>query len=267
MIDFLLSVRDVSQGVFSAVVGTSRFLSVPPDQTPLPAHAIRPKVWYEAVRLAAEWKNDKNELRGDILFIVHGYNSSVQDVIDRHRRLRDELPELGYKGAVVSFDWPSDNQVLAYLSDRRKATLTALNLVSDGISVLSAMQIPTCPTNIHVFAHSTGAFVIREAFHGADNAQLANSGWTVSQVVFAAGDVSAGSMSADDRISDSIYRHGVRLANYFSRRDQALDLSNVKRFGVAPRVGRIGLPDDAPEKRSTSIAPTMPIICSAPTLR
>jgi hypothetical protein len=30
------------------------------------------------------------------------------------------------------------------------------------------------------------------------------------------------------------------------RHDVVLDISNVKRTGVAPRVGRVGLPDDAP---------------------
>ncbi len=72
--------------------------------------------------------------------------------------------------------------------------------------------------------------------------------WTVSQVLFAAGDVSALSMAAGNGKSESLYRHCIRLTNYSSRYDQALDLSNVKRLGVSPRVGRIGLPGDAPQQ-------------------
>ncbi len=44
----------------------------------------------------------------------------------------------------------------------------------------------------------------------------------------------------------SIHRHCLRLTNYSNRNDSVLDISNVKRLGVAPRVGRIGLPPDSP---------------------
>lgn len=66
-------------------------------------------------------------------------------------------------------------------------------------------------------------------------------------MVFAAGDVSSTSMSTDDSSAESVYRHCVRLTNYSNRHDEALDLSNVKRLGTAPRVGRIGLPGNAPQ--------------------
>jgi hypothetical protein len=55
-------------------------------------------------------------------------------------------------------------------------------------------------------------------------------------------------MSGLDGIAEAIYRHCVRLTNYSSRYDEALGISNVKRLGIAPRVGRVGLPDDAPAK-------------------
>ena len=170
------------------------------------------------------------------------------EVIQRHRRLRDDLAGLGFKGVVVSFDWPSDDKALAYLPDRHNAKTTAFKLVSDGVSYLSEQQTPNCTINIHVLGHSTGAYVIREAFDDADDAgRLPNAAWSVSQVVFAAGDVSSTSMSADDSSAESVYRHCVRLTNYSNRHDEALDLSNVKRLGTAPRVGRVGLPGDAPQ--------------------
>jgi hypothetical protein len=55
-------------------------------------------------------------------------------------------------------------------------------------------------------------------------------------------------MSAGNSESDSIYRHCIRLTNYANPYDEALQLSNVKRVGVAPRAGRIGLPPDAPRQ-------------------
>lgn len=244
--DYVLSVRAVRSGAFVADVGPSKFLVVPPGQSPAPAQAITQAAWYKAVRTAAAWQNDRGEARGDALFVVHGYNMSVDEVIGRHRRLKGDLIALGFKGVIVSFDWPSDDKALAYLPDRHRAKETAFRLVSDGIAYLSAEQTPSCTINVHVLGHSTGAYVVREAFNDADDKELPNMSWTVSQVLFAAGDISAASMAAGNSDSESLYRHCARLTNYSSRYDEALDLSNVKRLGVAPRAGRIGLPGNAP---------------------
>ncbi len=244
--DYVMCTRAVSKGQFVAKVGPTRYLKVAAGSTPSPEHEIAASAWYKSVRADAAWTNSKGEPRGDVLFIVHGYNMDVTDVIARHRRLRDDLVALGFKGVVASFDWPSDDNALAYLPDRHRAKDTALKLVSDGIAYLSEEQTPDCTINVHVLGHSTGAYVIREAFDDADDTQVPNSAWNVSQLVFAAGDVSADSMSAGEAAFESVYRHCVRLTNYSNRHDQVLDLSNVKRVGVAPRVGRVGLPRDAP---------------------
>lgn len=248
--DYVLTVRKKGDsGIFSDEVGDSTYLVVPEKTNIEDATEIKDqKTWCGNVLNSSAWKNESGEARGDILFIVHGYNNSVADVLDRHRRLASDLKFLGYKGAVVSFDWPSSNCALAYLGDRHKAQETAMALVDGGISLLSEMQKPTCQTNIHIVAHSTGAFVIREGFYDADQKALNNYGWLVSQLIFIAGDVSSDSMREDDRVAASIYQHCVRLTNYSNRCDSVLDLSNVKRMGTAPRVGRVGLPDDAPSK-------------------
>lgn len=248
MSSWVMSVRAVKDEQFIAEPGETRYLEVPDGMDPLPAHAIPQAQWIAAVQKAAAWKNDQGEQRGDLLFSIHGYNMSEKEVIERHRRLASGLQDCGFKGVVVSFDWPSDNKALAYLPDRHNAKVTALQLMTDGIAVLASAQQPNCTINIHVLGHSTGAYVLREAFDDADDSQLQNNAWNVSQLILAAGDVSAASMVAGDPGAASVYRHCVRLTNYSSRHDQALDISNIKRVGVAPRVGRIGLPDGAPAK-------------------
>lgn len=246
MPSYVMSVRKVSRGKFTADVGDTHYLIVPDGQDPSPGHAVPAEVWFNKITQGAQWQNEKGEKRGDLLFSAHGYNMSESEVVERHRLLANGLSEFGFKGIVVSFDWPCDDKALAYLPDRHKAKLTAMRLMSEGIAYVSARQKPGCPINIHVLGHSTGAYVLTEAFDDADDTNLPNSAWKVSQIIFVAGDVSSGTMSTPDPRSDSIYRHCIRLTNYSSRRDQALDISNVKRAGVAPRVGRVGLPDDAP---------------------
>jgi hypothetical protein len=54
-------------------------------------------------------------------------------------------------------------------------------------------------------------------------------------------------LKVSDR-SKSLDHHGVRLTNYHNPYDCVLKLSNVKRVGVAPRAGGVGLPEDAPAK-------------------
>ena len=90
--------------------------------------------------------------------------------------------------------------------------------------------------------------MIREAFDDADDHTIAAINWTVSQITFIGGDVSAASFSSGNPESESVYRHCVRLTNYSNPFDEVLQLSNVKRAGFASRVGRVGLPPDAPTK-------------------
>ena len=143
MEDYVLSVRAVRNGAFVADVGPSKFLVVPPGQSSLaPSQAITQAAWYKAVRAAAVWQNARGEARGDLLFVVHGYNMSVADVIQRHRRLKEDLMALGFKGVIASFDWPSDDKALAYVPDRHRAKESAFRLVSDGIAYLSARTNP-----------------------------------------------------------------------------------------------------------------------------
>ncbi|HST27594.1 MAG TPA: alpha/beta hydrolase [Rudaea sp.] len=247
-VDYVFSVRASSANAFVAKVGPSRFLEVPENAMPAPDQALASTTWCKHVLDAAAWQNAQGQPRGDILFIVHGYNNSEQDVMQRHRIMKSGLAALGFKGVVVSFDWPSDDQALAYLADRHRAKETALKLVSDGISALSKRQTPDCATNIHLLCHSTGAYVVREAFDDADDTALKQSSWTVSQILFAAGDVSSDSLSAGNPTAASVYNHCIKLTNYSNRHDAVLDISNAKRLGIAPRVGRVGLPNDAPAK-------------------
>jgi esterase/lipase superfamily enzyme len=189
-----------------------------------------------------------NKQRGDILVFIHGYNNDQAVVMHRHRRLQMDLRSIGYKGAIVSFDWPSADMALNYLEDRHDAKQTALHLMTDGIFWLAKEQTPDCTINVHLLGHSTGAYVIREAFDDADDALLAQLSWIISQVVFISGDVSAASMTTGNPSSEAIYRHCIRFTNYSNQFDSVLKLSNTKRVGMSPRVGREGLPVDIPAK-------------------
>lgn len=249
MRDYLISARRIRRGSFIAEPGQSRYLEVPADAVPNPSHAVSRKQFIDAVLDRARSSDTADDCAGDIAIFVHGFNTSVDELIERHRQFRDTLKAAGFDGALVSFDWPSDDIAINYLEDRVDAKLSAFRLVSDGIALLVRRQFRDCEFRLHVIAHSMGAFVVREAFDDADDRPgIAATNWTVSQICFVGADISSASMHARDARSRSLYRHCTRLTNYQNPYDRILKLSNVKRAGVAPRAGRRGLPDGAPQK-------------------
>ncbi len=256
MTDFVMCVRRIRDGKFDpepSDPGLARFLEVPdsasdiaPDQ-----ENTAKKAWTRKVLAEAESHHSDHSGNpcGDILMYVHGFNTETGEVLKRHRKIKKHLAAAGFKGAVVSFDWPSDNKAVNYLEDRWDAKKSALKLVEQGIRRFAEYQQDGCEINVHVLAHLMGAFVTREAFDDSDDvAKIASVSWSASQVMLIAGDISAGSMAADKAKTSSLYRHTVRLTNYFNPYDDVLKLSNVKRVGVSPRVGRIGMPGDVPQK-------------------
>ena len=248
--DFVICTRAAKGKSFQAEPGETLFLKVPNGDQPNPEQALKPDPWVRELYKQAVWGTDSRTgaKRGDILVFIHGYNNGQDVVMRRLRRLKSDLSEAGYKGAVVAFDWPSENMALNYLEDRHDAKATALQLVNDCIKLFAEKQTPDCCINVHLLGHSTGAYLIREAFDDADDTELKNAAWTVSQLALIGGDISSASLSADNATSESLYRHCIRLTNYSNRRDSVLKLSNVKRLGMAARVGRVGLPADHPNK-------------------
>src|SRR5208283_4771728 len=63
-----------------------------------------------------------------------------------------------------------------------------------------------------------------------------------------AGDVEASDFVVGNKDTESMLGHCYRLTNYFNKYDEVLQISNVKRVGVEPRLGRVGLPPNAPAK-------------------
>lgn len=248
--DYIFCARNTTQGAFGSNPGQTKFLEVPPTATAhSPDMAISRPDWFRKVIDIARTGTDAlGRPLGDVLIYIHGYNNDLATVLKRHRLIRKALEGLGYKGAVVSFDWPSADMALNYLEDRTDAKLTALRLVTDAVVPFARVQATDCAISTHVLAHSMGAFVLREAFDDADDRpELGQQGWSLSQVMLIGADVSSDSMGPS-AVSASLYRHCVRLTNYSNPFDAVLSISGAKRVGVAPRVGRIGLPANAPQK-------------------
>lgn len=245
--DYFFTVRGRSGNGYSDRLGPARYLAADPNVGALTREAEIPRTqWFKDVEAEAGTTETEN---GHIVFFVHGFNTDQWDMLERHRKIRAGLEAHGYRGCVVSFDWPSNGSVLGYSADRRDARLAADKLFTDGIALVSRAQRADCKVNIHVLAHSMGCFLLREAFDYADDSHAtAQKSWTVSQIALVAADVSQKSMKPDNPKTSSLLRHCTRLTNYYSGFDQILSVSEVKRIGVSRRLGRVGLPDAHSDK-------------------
>lgn len=249
---YVLSARSIKKkGGFDAEVGKPRFLKVPRGVPAAPEHEIDANRWLrDVVDLADGVADDVISPTGDVLVFVHGYNNSAQEIADRHRILQDTLLLEGWRGIVVSYDWPCDDETLNYYEDREDAADTARFLVTHGIGlIMTGKKEYNCDTNIHLLGHSTGAYVIMEGFSAAQKVKdFYKDPWRIGQVAFVGGDVSSSSLDASSQWSKPMFDRIMRLTNYANGFDDVLSVSNAKRLGTAPRVGRVGLGKDANSK-------------------
>jgi esterase/lipase superfamily enzyme len=243
---YFICTRAVKNGQFIPEPGKVRFLKTK-DQDgvwPSPADEIPAQAWVDEVRDRADGIADSRVCEGgDVLIFIHGYNNTLETVTKRQRYLNQDLAVEGFRGLVISFDWPSDNSTLNYLEDRWDAAAVATKLVTHGIKLLADGQAEGCRTNVHLLGHSTGAYLIMEACAQADKqGALYKKDWRIGQVAFIGGDVSAYSLAADSAWAQPLFEHTLRLTNYSNPYDHVLAVSNAKRLGTSPRAGRVGSP-------------------------
>jgi esterase/lipase superfamily enzyme len=255
--NYLICTREVKKGRFVAEPGKVRFLKVKdqPGVLPTPDDEINVKQWVEEVRDRADGIADSRVCDGgDVLIFIHGYNNTLDVITKRQRYLKEDLAAEGFKGLVISFDWPSDDSTLNYLEDRWDAAAVATKLVTHGIRIIAEGQSDGCKTNIHLLGHSTGAYLVMEACAQADKkGALFKKDWRISQVAFIGGDVSAGSLAADSAWSQPMFEHSLRVTNYSNPYDHVLAISNAKRLGTSPRAGRVGAPKPGAHPKAVNV--------------
>jgi hypothetical protein len=146
-VDYVITARGITNGAFNESVGSIRYLRVPSNAAiPTPDMATSGKAdlarWVKEVRDIADGNPNENSISvaGDILVFLHGYNNDLDIIMKRQRQLASDLKAEGWKGLVISFDWPSNNETLAYWQDRSNGAEVAVKLVSDCITVLAAGQ-------------------------------------------------------------------------------------------------------------------------------
>ncbi|HEX7758887.1 MAG TPA: alpha/beta fold hydrolase [Caulobacteraceae bacterium] len=244
MSEFMITLRKADGG---DGVGPARYLTF--DDATGPEQEISSDRWLAQVMatfptIAPSRAGDRPPRAGEILFLVHGFNVNHASAKAFHAKCVVALEKAGWVGQLISYDWPSDGLVFAYLPDRGNARAAASALVTSGIALLEKAQQTNCTINVHVLSHSMGGFVVQQAFTWSY--QDVPASWKVGQLIFAAADVDHSVFSAGNFSATMFGQHSGRLTAYCNSYDKALLVSNAKRLELAPRMGRVGLPSNAP---------------------
>ncbi len=169
--NFLISMRnDEGFGLPGPKIGPTAFIEILEKEK---NYDLRLKINREL------WLNNLYFSGKKVLVFVHGFADGSEKVIDRHKSIKLHLPP---DMSLVSFDWPAGNPGSpkeSYEKDKANAKETAPRLMKDCFELLRT-AVPT--ENLHLFAHSMGAYVTETAFQGLSTVRL-------NHVLMAAADV------------------------------------------------------------------------------
>ncbi|MCA9153182.1 MAG: alpha/beta hydrolase [Planctomycetales bacterium] len=237
------------QGTFGNKRGDLQFgiakVSVPKErekgklQTPFSVYLIQMPEDPERHFIVTELKKDTDTFlselkqrvaasdKKDAFVFVHGYNVTFGDAIKRTAQL---WVDLEFRGAPLSFTWPSQGELKDYLADSTNAEVAAFQLAK----FLKLVDKESGAERIHLIAHSMGNDVLTRALREMKT-DLAQPDCHFREILLAAPDVDA---QLFQLIVPAIRNDVQHITLYASNNDRALKESY--RFRKYPRAGLAG---------------------------
>ena len=163
----------------------------------------------------------------DVLLYVHGFHNSLAE---SRLRLAQIVNDAQFGGVAVLFTWPSQTNLLSYVSDKERATASR-----DALGALMRDLAATPGVGrVHVLAHSMGAWLAMESLRENAIAGRPDLDGKLGEVMLAAPDIDLGVFRA--QMARLQGRASVSVLS--SSNDRALNLSS-RLAGDRPRVGAI----------------------------
>ena len=207
------------------------------DQTPLPDDPL--KVRDSTTRfqdnpwvLAIKEQMNRTGSRTATIY-VHGYNT---DFIDNTLVASEIYYYMGRKGAMISFEWPSESKLLGYIPDKAAAAASTHQFRALISNIGKECKID----EITIIAHSAGSPLVVNALRELRlleydlTAEQVQDKYRVGRVVLAAPDMDL--MAFENAIYDRFYEVTTGVAVYASPKDRALKAS--ERLNGDSRLGR-----------------------------
>ncbi len=176
----------------------------------------------------------------DALVFVHGYNNSFRDSLRTGFKLAKQFPDL----KILVFSWPSDGSMapwLAYASDRHDAVASGPALARGLLKFTDFLHqgdAVECKQQVHLMAHSMGAYVVRHAlqYYRQNSHQLRQ---ILTEITLLAADEDSNAFEKKHKLK-ALPNIASRVSVYFNRRDQAMAISDLSK-GNPERLGQEGL--------------------------
>ncbi|WP_165698920.1 alpha/beta hydrolase [Bremerella volcania] len=164
----------------------------------------------------------------DLLIFIHGYNVTFEDAA---RRTAQITHDLDFKGAPVFFSWPSQGELLGYVTDRGNSFWTASHLKE----FLLKVHQHSGAQSVHLIAHSMGNRAFGAAVESLAQ-DLQQNQKIFNEVILAAPDVDARVFK--EKIAPNLTGLAHHVTLYASQNDVALMASRA--VNGYPRAGDVG---------------------------
>ena len=184
--------------------------------------------WVQAIKAQL----DKSGGRNATIF-VHGYNT---EFIDNTLIAGEIFHYMGRKGAMISFEWPSESRLLGYIADKGNAAFSTRHFRALISNIAKECDVDT----ITIIAHSAGSPIVVNALREIRllefdlPAEQLQAKYAIGRVVLAAPDMDL--MAFTNAVQDRFHEMTKGVAVYASPKDRALGLSE-KLYGSS-RLGR-----------------------------
>lgn len=164
----------------------------------------------------------------DVLIFIHGYNVTFEDAARRTAQIAHDLK---FTGTPVFFSWPSQGDLLGYVTDRDNSFWASSHLKE----FLLKIHQHSGAQSVHLIAHSMGNRAFGAAIE-ALAAELGERDKIFNQVILAAPDVDATVFQRE--IAPKIRNLSRHVTLYASQNDLALKASRA--VNGYPRAGDVG---------------------------
>ncbi|MFT5302048.1 MAG: esterase/lipase superfamily enzyme [Mariniblastus sp.] len=155
---------------------------------------------------------------------VHGYNT---EFIDNTLLAGEIFHYLGRRGAMISFEWPSESRLLGYVADKGNASYSTRHFRA----IIANLAKECDVESITIVAHSAGSPIVVNALRELrlldfdQTAKELQAKYRIRRVVLAAPDMDM--MAFINAVKDRFHDIAGQVAVYASPNDRALRASEI----------------------------------------
>jgi esterase/lipase superfamily enzyme len=181
----------------------------------------------------------------DTVVFIHGFNVSFIDALNAGGALASQIAIDGKPVNVVVFSWPSDGEMVPYMSyysDREDARTCGAALARTYLKLFDFMAEldpkEYCDRSLHLLAHSMGNYVLRHGLQALRAKEPRRIVRLFNEIILAAPDEDDDAFDTDDKLR-LLPGLGRRVTVYYNHKDRALLISD-KTKGNPDRLGSDG---------------------------